>query len=105
MRVTARCVDFVPPAETDEATTGDVLEIVEVGGEKQQGDDEDEDAARSIVSNRTKGSGGFFRRTHKLLMKSTPKRYIRRAPMRKPRKQRRVIGWALRRQFRSPCCG
>lgn len=38
-------------------------------------------------------------------MKRTPNKYIRRAPMRKPRKQMRVMGWALRRQFRSPCCG
>lgn len=36
-------VDFVPPAETDQATTGNVFEVVEVGGEDEEGDDEDED--------------------------------------------------------------
>jgi hypothetical protein len=34
-------IDFVPPAETDEASTGDVLEVVEVSGEEEDGDYED----------------------------------------------------------------
>jgi len=39
-----RCgVDLVPPAEAYEAAAGDVLEVVEVGGQKEDGDDEDED--------------------------------------------------------------
>lgn len=42
---------------------------------------------------------------YKSLMNRTPNKYIKRAPMRKPRKHISVIGWALRRQFRSPCCG
>ena len=36
-------VDFVPPAEPHETTAGDILEVVEVGGEEEDGDDEDED--------------------------------------------------------------
>ena len=39
-------VDLVPPAEADEAPPGNVLEVVEVGGEEEDGDDEDHDAAR-----------------------------------------------------------
>ena len=43
MRVARRRVDFVPPAQADEAPAGDVFEVVEVGGQEQDGDDEDED--------------------------------------------------------------
>lgn len=43
MGVAGLGVDFVPPAETDEAAAGDVFEVVEVGGEEEDGDDEDED--------------------------------------------------------------
>ena len=37
-------VDLVPPSQTDQPPAGDVLEVVEVRGEKKDGDDEDEDA-------------------------------------------------------------
>lgn len=43
MRGTGLSVDFVPPAESYETAAGDVLEIVEVGGEEEDGDDEAED--------------------------------------------------------------
>lgn len=43
MAVAGRGVDFVPPAQPDEAAAGDVFEVVEVGREQQDGDDEDED--------------------------------------------------------------
>ena len=36
-------VDFVPPAQPDESAAGNVLQIVEVDGEQQDGDDEDHD--------------------------------------------------------------
>ena len=36
-------VDLVPPAQTNEASAGNVLQVVEVGCEQQDGDDEDED--------------------------------------------------------------
>lgn len=45
MRVSGRSVDFVPPAQTDKPSSGDVLEVVKVGGEKEQGDNESEDTA------------------------------------------------------------
>lgn len=43
MRVAGGRVDFVPPAQPDEAAAGDVFEVVEVGGEEEDSDDEDED--------------------------------------------------------------
>ena len=36
-------VDLVPPAEADEAAAGNVLDVVEVDGEEQHREDEDED--------------------------------------------------------------
>ena len=36
-------VDLVPPAQADEAAASDVLEVVEVHGQQQDGDDEDHD--------------------------------------------------------------
>jgi hypothetical protein len=39
-----RCtVDLVPPAQPDEAPPRNVLQVVEIGCEEQDGDDEDED--------------------------------------------------------------
>lgn len=40
-------VDLVPPAQPDEPAAGDVFQVVEVAGEKEDGDDEDEDAVGS----------------------------------------------------------
>ena len=40
VRVPGRGVDFVPPAEPDEAPAGDVFEVVEVGGEEEDCYDE-----------------------------------------------------------------
>lgn len=37
-------VDLVPPSQPDEAAAGDVLEVVEVRGQEEDGYDEDEDA-------------------------------------------------------------
>ena len=39
-------VDFVPPAQADEAPPSDVFQVVEVGGEEEDGDYEDQDAGR-----------------------------------------------------------
>lgn len=44
MRFARRSVYFVPPAQADEASAGDVFEVVEVGGEEEEGYYEDEDA-------------------------------------------------------------
>ena len=43
-RVARRRVHFVPPAQPDEPAPGDVFQVVEVGGQEQYGDYEDEDA-------------------------------------------------------------
>lgn len=40
-RVTRRRVHLVPPAQADEAAPGDVFQVVEVGGEEEDRDDED----------------------------------------------------------------
>jgi hypothetical protein len=45
VRVAGGGVDFVPPAQADEASAGDVLEVVEVCAEEEEGQDEDKDAA------------------------------------------------------------
>ena len=39
-------VDFIPPSQTDEATSSDVLEVVEIDSEQDEGEDEHEDAVR-----------------------------------------------------------
>lgn len=41
MRVPRRGVDFVPPPQPDEAPPGDVFQVVEIGSEKEDGDDKD----------------------------------------------------------------
>lgn len=43
-RVSGCGIDFVPPAQPDEAPPGDVLEVVEVDCEEDYCDDEDQDA-------------------------------------------------------------
>ena len=44
MRVPRGGIDFVPPAQADEAAAGDVFEVVEVGGEEEHSYYKDEDA-------------------------------------------------------------
>ena len=44
VRVARLRIDFVPPSESDEPAAGDVLEVVEVGCQKEDRDDEDENA-------------------------------------------------------------
>ena len=43
MAVPRRDVDFVPPAQPHEPPAGDVLQVVEVGGEDEHSENEDED--------------------------------------------------------------
>ena len=40
-RVAGRNVDLVPPAQSHQSPSGNVLEVVEVGGEQEAGEDED----------------------------------------------------------------
>jgi hypothetical protein len=41
--ITRGAINLVPPAQSDQAPSSNVLEVVEVDGEEQDGDDEDED--------------------------------------------------------------
>lgn len=43
MAVASLRVYFIPPSQPNQATTGDVFEVVEVCGEEEDRDDEDED--------------------------------------------------------------
>lgn len=43
LRLARRRVDLVPPPQPDEAPPGNVLEVVEVGRQEENGDDEDHD--------------------------------------------------------------
>lgn len=47
--VARRGVHLVPPAQPDQPAAGDVLDVVEVGGEQEDRDDEDEDAVGGRV--------------------------------------------------------
>jgi hypothetical protein len=49
VRVSGRSVDFVPPAKTDKPSSSDVFEVVKVGGEKEESDNESENAANVNV--------------------------------------------------------
>lgn len=43
VRVARGCIDLVPPSQSHKSSASDVFEVVEVGCEQQDGDDEDED--------------------------------------------------------------
>jgi hypothetical protein len=59
VRVAGGCVDLIPPAQTNESPAGNVLQVVEVGREKQEGQDEDEDAGVEVlVGTGAIGQGG-----------------------------------------------
>lgn len=42
--VTGSCVDFIPPAETNKSTPSNVLEVIKVGREEEEGQDEYQNA-------------------------------------------------------------
>lgn len=79
MRIPGRSVDFVPPAKTDQSSSSDVFEVVKVGGEKEEGDDESE----NTVVNNVKGmhNGLEIKMTYNFPMNRNPKRYIKRLPV------------------------
>jgi hypothetical protein len=41
VRIAGLRVNFIPPAQPDEAPSRDVLEVVEVGSQEEDGDNED----------------------------------------------------------------
>ncbi|TPX11409.1 uncharacterized protein E0L32_007828 [Thyridium curvatum] len=106
VRVAGARVDLVPPPQSHEPASGDVLEIVEVGGEEQYRYDKDHDprglsvllaekqpcvldAAQSTAVRPPFGPGVFASNSQ----------------MRKARKVSRVMGWELRRQLKEPGMG
>lgn len=46
LRIARRRIDLVPPAQPHEAAPSDVFQVVEVGGQEEDGQDEDEDAVQ-----------------------------------------------------------
>lgn len=50
MRVSCLRVYFVPPSQTYEPTTSNILEVIEIGREEEDGDDEDEDAEAQVLA-------------------------------------------------------
>lgn len=68
-------VDLVPPAEADEAAARNVLEVVKVGGEEEDGDDEDHDPAQVVSKSGVALGGRARRKTHMLLMTHRPRKY------------------------------
>ena len=83
MRIARRGVDFVPPPQPNEASPGNVLEVVEVRGEEEEGEYEDEDARTATSVGQWGGLVWLSRggRTDKLVMNSTPKRYMSKLPV------------------------
>lgn len=61
VRVAGLGVDFVPPSEAYQASARDVLQVVEVGGEEEHGDDEvqDEGAAEDDAAEEVDEKGGW----------------------------------------------
>ena len=62
VRVARLRVDFVPPSEAYETSPRDVLEVVEVGGEEEHGDDEveHEGAAEDDAAEEVDEEGGWL---------------------------------------------
>jgi hypothetical protein len=91
-------VDFVPPLQTNQATSSDVLKVVEIDSEEDERKDEDKDAEREVsYSADIVGR----RETHKFLMKRTPKRYMSRLPVIRARVSQNVVRSAARVQYLS----
>ncbi|KAI6770131.1 hypothetical protein HG530_004760 [Fusarium avenaceum] len=49
LRVSCLSIDLVPPAQTNKATSSDVLDVVEVGGEEEDSDDKNHDPVKLSV--------------------------------------------------------
>ncbi len=50
VRIACLRVDLVPPPEAHEAPAGDILEVVEIDREEEDGDDEDQDADGRLLA-------------------------------------------------------
>jgi len=47
MRIPGLRIYFVPPSKSNETTSSDVFEVIEIGCEEEYGDDKDEDARKN----------------------------------------------------------
>ena len=105
MAVSRRRVYFVPPPQPDKPSAGDIFEVVEIGGEEEHGDDEDENEAggKEPEAEEVYEERRYSVLADGLLCERGGSRWN--GPMRKPRKKRSVMGWELRRQCKSPCFG
>jgi hypothetical protein len=81
-------VDFIPPSQTNQASSSDILKVVEIDSEEDEGKDENKDAEREVSY--TADMVGRLG-THKFLMKRTPKRYISRLPAIRVRVSQNVV--------------
>ena len=66
MTVPTRRVDFVPPSQPHQSASGDVFQVVEVGGEEEHRYYEDEDAVWGVFSFAVGGKMGEGKGTNKL---------------------------------------
>lgn len=48
MRVSRGCVDLIPPTQADQTTSSNVLQVVEVGRQEEEGEDKHEDTAQAM---------------------------------------------------------
>ena len=81
-------IDFVPPSQTNQASSSDVLKVVEIDSEEDERKDENKDAERGGQLHI--GMVGRLE-THKFLMKRTPKRYMSRLPAIRARVSQNVV--------------
>ena len=60
MRITRCRIYFIPPTQSDEATTGDILQVVKIGSEEQDGYYKDHDTIQIRGSiDKSKGAEGI----------------------------------------------
>lgn len=116
MRVSRLSIDFIPPSQADEPSSGDIFQIVEIHCEQDDGDDEDHDEVgceehAEEVDEET-GCGGMEGRLRSIVSLQVvwEKREREReggigVPIRKERKVKRVMGCALSRQLSWPGVG
>ena len=100
-------VDFIPPAQTNQSSASNVFEVIEIHGQEDDCDDEDQDVVLAEVEAeevgeetrcRDKDVSGFVTFKDREVGVDSLHR-------RKPRKQSSVMGCELSRQLSEPGCG
>lgn len=97
-------VNLVPPAQADEAAARNVLEVVEVRGEQEDGDDEDEDevGGEEAQTEEVDEEACWMGLLAAVVVVGCSGRDVQ---TRKKRKVSSVMGWLLRRQLSVPGAG